>query len=196
MIRKITTIVAVLALSAGTLFAQAAKTAVINMGEVINGFSKTAAVLESIKADVALIQEQEKSAVAELNKKAEELQKKIKEIENPLNSDSAKKKAEAEARELNKALLKERQELAAALDQAKRALDEKRQGKLNELLKEIAPVIKEYAEKNGIEIVINVANGAVVYAASAADITKPVNALLAERFPAEKKAEAAAPEAK
>lgn len=195
MIRKITTIVAVLALSAGTLFAQAAKTAVINMEEVINGFSKTSAVLESLKADVALIQEQEKSAVAELNKKAEELQKKIKEIENPLNSDSAKKKAEAEAREINKALLKERQELAAALDQAKRALDEKRRNKLNDLLKEIAPVIKEYAEKNGIEIVLNVANGAVVYAAPAADITKPVNALLAERFPAEKKAEAA-PEAK
>lgn len=196
MIRKITTIVAVLALSAGTLFAQTAKTAVINMGEVINGFSKTPAVLESIKADVALIQEQEKSAVAELNKKTEELQKKIKEIENPLNSDSAKKKAEAEARELNKALLKERQELAAALDQAKRSLDEKRQGKLNDLLKEIAPVIKEYAEKNGIEIVINVTNGAVVYAAPEADITKAVCALLAERFPAEKKAEAAAPEAK
>ncbi len=195
MIRKITTIVAVLALSAGTLFAQAAKTAVINMEEVINGFSKTSAVLESLKADVALIQEQEKSAVAELNKKAEELQKKIKEIENPLNSDSAKKKAEAEAREINKALLKERQELAAALDQAKRALDEKRRSKLNDLLKEIAPVIKEYAEKNGIEIVLNVANGSVVYAAPAADITKPVNALLAERFPAEKKAEAA-PEAK
>ncbi len=195
MIRKITTIVAVLALSAGTLFAQAAKTAVINMEEVINGFSKTSAVLESLKADVALIQEQEKSAVAELNKKAEELQKKIKEIENPLNSDSAKKKAEAEAREINKALLKERQELAAALDQAKRALDEKRRSKLNDLLKEIAPVIKEYAEKNGIEIVLNVANGAVVYAAPATDITKPVNALLAERFPAEKKTEAA-PEAK
>lgn len=195
MIRKITTIVAVLALSAGTLFAQAAKTAVINMEEVINGFSKTSAVLESLKADVALIQEQEKSAVAELNKKAEELQKKIKEIENPLNSDSAKKKAEAEAREINKALLKERQEIAAALDQAKRALDEKRRSKLNDLLKEIAPVIKEYAEKNGIEIVLNVANGSVVYAAPAADITKPVNALLAERFPAEKKAEAA-PEAK
>ncbi len=187
MIRKITTIVAVLALSAGTLFAQAAKTAVINMEEVINGFSKTSAVLESLKADVALIQEQEKSAVAELNKKAEELQKKIKEIENPLNSDSAKKKAEAEAREINKALLKERQELAAALDQAKRALDEKRRSKLNDLLKEIAPVIKEYAEKNGIEIVINVSN--VVYAAPAADITKPVNDLLAERFPAEKKPE-------
>ena len=187
MIRKITTIVAILALSAGTLFAQSGKTAVINMGEVINGFSKTAAVLESLKADVALIQEQEKSAVAELNKKAEELQKKVKEIENPLNSDSAKKKAEAEAREINKALLKERKDLAASLDQAKRALDEKRQSKLNELLKEIAPVIKEYAEKNGIEIVINVSN--VVYAAPAADITKPVNDLLAERFPAEKKPE-------
>lgn len=183
MFRQVIAILAVLAISAGTLFAQTTKTAVINMGNVIENFSKTPAALESLKADLALIQEQEKNAVAELNKKSEELQKKVKEIENPLNSPALQKKARDEANELNKTILKERQELSAALEQMKRSLEQKRTEKLNEILKEIAPVIEKYAQENGIEIVINVANGPVVYAAKGTDITQAVNERLAKLFP-------------
>lgn len=187
MFKKLTTLVAILAVSAGTLFAQATKTAIINMDAVIQSFSKTPIALEKLKADILLVQEQEKSSVAELQKKAEALQKLVKEIENPMNSESAKEKAKAEAVELNKTILKERQELSEALAAAKRAIEDKRNAELSKIIKEIVPVIQEYAKANKIDIVLNTAPNTVVYFTPEADITKAIQERLAELFPAEKK---------
>lgn len=189
MFKKISLIMAVLAVSAGTLFAQATKTAIINMDAVIQSFSKTPIALENLKADLLLVQEQEKSALAELNKKAEALQKLVKEIENPMNSESAKEKAKAEAVELNKALLKERQELAEDIAQAKRKLEEKRLAELNKLIKEIVPVIKDYAKENKIDLVLNTAPNTVVFFTPEIDITEAIQARLEKLFPSKKKAE-------
>lgn len=186
MFKKITLLVAVLAVSAGTLFAQATKTAIINMDAVIQSFSKTPDALEKLKADVLLIQEQEKVAVAELNKKAEALQKLVKEVENPLNSESAKEKAKAEAVELNKAILKERQELSETLNQAKRTIEEKRAAELNKIIKEIIPVVQEYAKENNIDLVLNTAPNTVVFFKPEIDITNAVKERLAVLFPAKK----------
>lgn len=186
MFKKITLLVAVLAVSAGTLFAQATKTAIINMDAVIQSFSKTPIALEKLKADVLLIQEQEKVAVAELNKKAEALQKLVKEVENPLNSESAKEKAKAEAVELNKAILKERQELTETLNQAKRTIEEKRVAELNKIIKEIIPVVQEYAKENNIDLVLNTAPNTVVFFKPEIDITNAVKERLAVLFPAKK----------
>ena len=187
MFKKLTLLVAVLALSAGTLFAQATKTAIVNMDAVIQSFSKTPIALEKLKADLALIQEQEKSSVAELQKKAENLQKLVKEIENPMNSESAKEKAKAEAVELNKALLKERQELSEAIAAAKRALEEKRANELNNIIKEIIPVIQAYAKENKIDLVLNTAPNTVVFYSPEIDITAAIQERLAELFPAKTK---------
>lgn len=176
MIKKIALLAAILAVSAGSLFA---KVVGINMNEVIASFPKTAPALESLKADLTLIQEQEKSAVAELNAKAEKLQKLVKEMESPLNSADAKEKAKAEAVELNKEILKQRQELAAAIEQAKRALQEKRNAQLAEILKEIKPIIDNYAKENGIKLVIDMSANAVVYCDPEANITEAVKALVA-----------------
>lgn len=186
MFKKITLLVAVLAVSAGTLFAQATKTAIINMDAVIQSFSKTPIALEKLKADLALVQEQEKSSVAELQKKAEALQKLVKEIENPMNSESAKEKAKAEAVELNKELLKERQELSEAISAAKRALEEKRLTELNKLIKEIVPVIQDYAKENKIDLVLNTAPNTVVFHTPEIDITTAIQERLAKLFPAKK----------
>ena len=186
MFKKTTLLVAVLAVSAGTLFAQATKTAIINMDAVIQSFSKTPIALEKLKADVLLIQEQEKVAVAELNKKAEALQKLVKEVENPMNSESAKEKAKAEAVELNKAILKERQELTETLNQAKRTIEEKRAAELNKIIKEILPVIQEYAKENNIDLVLNTAPNTIVFFKPEIDITTAVKERLAVLFPAKK----------
>lgn len=186
MFKKITLLVAVLAVSAGTLFAQATKTAIINMDAVIQSFSKTPDALEKLKADVLLIQEQEKVAVAELNKKAEALQKLVKEVENPLNSESAKEKAKAEAVELNKTILKERQNLTETLNQAKRTIEEKRAAELNKIIKEILPVVQEYAKENNIDLVLNTAPNTIVFFKPEIDITAAVNERLAALFPAKK----------
>lgn len=187
MFKKITLIIAVLAVSAGTLFAQATKTAIVNMDAVIQSFSKTPLALENLKADATLIQEQEKNAIAELNKKAEQLQKLVKEVENPMNSETAKEKARAEAVELNKNLLKERQELSEAIGQAKRALEEKRISEINKLLKEIVPVIQDYAKENKIDLVLNIAPNTVVFFNPEIDITTAIQERLAKLFPPETK---------
>lgn len=176
MLKKITILAAVLALSAGALVA---KVAGINMNEVISASPKTAPALESLKADLALIQEQEKSAVAELNKKGEALQKLVKDMESPLNSAEAKEKAKAEAIELNKAIQKERQEIIAALEQAKAALQKKRNEQLAEILKEIKPIVDKYAKDNGYTLVIDMSANAVVYCDPEANITEAVKALVA-----------------
>lgn len=186
MFKKITTLVAILAVSAGTLFAQATKTVVINMDAVIQSFSKTPIALEKLKADVLLVQEQEKSSVAELQKKAEALQKLVKEIENPMNSESAKEKAKAEAVELNKTILKERQELAEAIAAAKRAIEEKRNVELSKIIKEIVPVIQDYAKENKIDLVVNIAPNTVVFFTPEIDITAAIQERLAKLFPAKK----------
>lgn len=193
MFKKITLLAAVLAVSAGTLFAQATKTAIVNMDAVIQSFSKTPVALENLKADLALVQEQEKSAIAELNKKAEELQKLVKKIEDPMNSESAKEKAKAEAVELNKAILKERQELSEAINQAKRALEEKRVTELNKLIKEIVPVIQDYAKENKIDLVLNTAPNTVVFFTPEIDITAAIQERLAKLFPAKKNDKTATP---
>lgn len=186
MIKKIILLASVLAFSAGALFA---KVAAVNMNDVIQSNPKTTPALENLKADQNMIQEQEKSAVAELNKKAEELQKLVKEIESPLNSAEAKEKAKAQATELNKTILKERQELITEIERAKRALQEKQREMLREIVAEVKPIVDAYAKENGIELVIDTSSNTVVYAEL--DITAPVKERVAKELAAPKKEEAA-----
>ncbi|MCD8283598.1 MAG: hypothetical protein LUD52_02610, partial [Opitutae bacterium] len=72
MLKKIIMLASVLAVSAGSLFAQAVKTAVVNMDNVLNSFSETPAVLANLQADARLLQDTEKDFVEQLRKKQEE----------------------------------------------------------------------------------------------------------------------------
>ena len=182
MFKKIALLGATLAISAGTLLADATSVAVIDMNSVISSFSKTPPALKSLEADYKLATQNEKETVEQLNKKQEELQKLAQDAENPLRSETAKMKAKKDAQELYQKIMKERQEFLEANAQIKKMLDEKRVKMLNDLVAEIKPVIDEYASENKIDVIVNTANG-VIFASEKANITKAVIEKLAKKFP-------------
>ncbi len=184
MLKKIIMLASVLAVSAGSLFAQATKTAVVNMDNVLNSFSETPAVLANLQADARLLQDTEKDFVEQLRKKQEEYKTLIGEINNPLNSDSVKEQKRQEAINLEQQVMKDRQDMQNALSKMQRELEERRATEFNKIYQKIKPYIQNYMKEHDIGILLNTSTRALVIEwTPEIDITDPINAILAKEFP-------------
>lgn len=184
MLKKIIMLASVLAVSAGSLFAQAVKTAVVNMDNVLNSFSETPAVLANLQADARLLQDTEKDFVEQLRKKQEEYKTLIGEINNPLNSDSVKEQKRQEAINLEQQVMKDRQDMQNALSKMQRELEERRATEFNKIYQKIKPYIQNYMKEHDIGILLNTSTRALVIEwTPEIDITDPINAILAKEFP-------------
>ena len=188
--KKLALVLGMLAVAAGTLFAEAKNAVVLDMNQVIASFSKTVAIKEEVEADGKFAEETQKIKIEEFTKLREKLNAAVEELKttrsNPTLSKSAVTKVEAEVEKLYTEVAKAEQGLRKSQQEAREFLQKKFTEKTNVVLKEdILPRIKELAKKHNAEIVLNRAN--VFYVEESADITKELIDLLNKAFPAPKK---------
>ncbi|MBQ6705166.1 MAG: OmpH family outer membrane protein [Opitutales bacterium] len=190
MMKKLALILGMLAVAAGSLFAEAKNAVVLDMNQVLASFSKTIAVKEEVEADGKFAETTQQSNIDKFNKQREELAKAVENLKatknNPTLSKAAVTKAEAEVEKLYTEVAKAEQELRKNQQEMREFLQKKFAEKTNVILKEdILPRIKELAKKHNAEIVLNRAN--VFYVEESADITQELIDLLNKAFPAPKK---------
>ncbi len=188
--KKLALVLGMLAVVAGSLFAEAKNAVVLDMNQVLASFSKTIAVKEEVEADGKFAETTQQSNIDKFNKQREQLAKAVENLKttknNPTLSKAAVAKAEAEVEKLYTEVAKAEQELRKNQQEMREFLQKKFAEKTNVILKEdILPRIKELAKKHNAEIVLNRAN--VFYVEESADITQELIDLLNKAFPASKK---------
>lgn len=183
--KKLFTLIATLALTATAAFAGNG-VRIINMDLVIKNFSKTEPALAALKVDAELLAAQEKDANAELVKEQEALRALVAQLDDPTKSEKAKADIRKEAEEKSRALLAKRDEFLKSLQEVRASIEQKKQASLNEILKEIAPVVEKYAKDNDFDAVLDITSRVVVYYKDELDITAAISAELEKIYPHEK----------
>ncbi len=183
--KKLFTLIATLALTATAAFAGNG-VRIINMDLVIKNFSKTEPALAALKVDAELLAAQEKDANAELAKEQEALRALVAQLDDPMKSEKAKADIRKEAEEKSRALLAKRDEFLKSLQEVRASIEQKKQASLNEILKEIAPVVEKYAKDNDFDAVLDITSRVVVYYKDELDITAAISAELEKIYPHEK----------
>lgn len=183
--KKLFTLIATLALTATAAFAGNG-VRIINMDLVIKNFSKTEPALAALKVDAELLAAQEKDANAELAKEQEALRALVAQLDDPTKSEKAKADIRKEAEEKSRALLAKRDEFLKLLQEVRASIEQKKQASLNEILKEIAPVVEKYAKDNDFDAVLDITSRVVVYYKDELDITAAISAELEKIYPHEK----------
>ncbi len=158
---------------------------IINMDTVIKNFSKTEPAMASLRVDIELLEAQGKDADAELAKDQEKLREMAKQLEDPTKSEKAKADLRRSLEEKSRALLAKRDEFLKSLQEVRNSIEQKRQQMLNEILKEIAPVIEKYAKENDLDAVIDITSRTVVYYKDELDITAKISEELEKLYPHE-----------
>lgn len=182
--KKLFTLIATLALTATAAFAGNG-VRIINMDLVIKNFSKTEPALAALKVDAELLAAQEKDANAELAKEQEALRALVAQLDDPTKSEKAKADIRKEAEEKSRALLAKRDEFLKSLQEVRASIEQKKQASLNEILKEIAPVVEKYAKDNDFDAVLDITSRVVVYYKDELDITAAISAELEKIYPHE-----------
>ncbi len=183
--KKLFALIATLALTATAAFAGNG-VRIINMDLVIKNFSKTEPALAALKVDAELLAAQEKDANAELAKEQEALRALVAQLDDPTKSEKAKADIRKEAEEKSRALLAKRDEFLKSLQEVRASIEQKKQASLNEILKEIAPVVEKYAKDNDFDAVLDITSRVVVYYKDELDITAAISAELEKIYPHEK----------
>lgn len=183
--KKLFALIATLALTATAAFAGNG-VRIINMDLVIKNFSKTEPALAALKVDAELLAAQEKDANAELAKEQEALRALVAQLDDPTKSEKAKADIRKEAEEKSRALLAKRDEFLKSLQEVRASIEQKKQASLNEILKEIAPVVEKYAKDNDFDAVLDITSRVVVYYKDELDITEAISAELEKIYPHEK----------
>lgn len=183
--KKLFALIATLALTATAAFAGNG-VRIINMDLVIKNFSKTEPALAALKVDAELLAAQEKDANEELLKEQEALRALVEQMKDPTKSDKAKAEIQKQAEEKSRALLAKRDEFLKSLQDTRALIEQKKQASLNEILKEIAPVVEKYAKDNDFDAVLDITSRVVVYYKDELDITAAISAELEKIYPHEK----------
>lgn len=187
MIKKIVTILGMLALAAGTSLSAATNVVTLDMNRVIETFHKTAQIKADIEADGKFADETQKIKVDEFNKLKEELEAAAKAAEeaenNPTLSAKAKTEAKTKFQTLYKKAVETEKNLRQTQTQTREFLNNKFTQKTNVVLQEdILPCLKEVAKTHDAQIVLNARTG-ILFADKSVDITDELLALLEKKFP-------------
>lgn len=192
MFKKLSLILGILAISAGTLFAEGTKVVVLDIARVVDTFSKTKAVKDEVEQDGKYVEETQKIKVDEFKKLEEKFNNAVKNLNaarsNPTLSKPAVDKAQAEVEKLYREVAQAQQNLQRSIQENREFLQNRLVQKTNVILQEdILPRIKEIAKAHGAEIVLNPRSGIIFFEPNA-DITEELLARLEKDFPAEKEA--------
>ena len=152
MLKKLAILIGMLALAAGTAFAQ--KVVTLDIDQVLTAFSKTAAIKAEVEADQKDAESLLKIKVDEFQKQREKLTAAQQKLEadrgNPTLSKAAVAKAEEEVKKTLEEAVKMEQDLRRSQQEMRELLQSKFTQKTNVVLQEdIFPRIKEIAKAHG-----------------------------------------------
>ncbi len=154
-------------------FAKAPTPVVVDVGELLRGYYKTA------DADLRLKSAQQ-TAEAELNKQAEPMRKieaqlaeMMESLKNPALTEEGRKKIEADAQPLIQQFNAMRQQIGEASQKASQELQQRKAVVQEGLMKDIREKTVEVAKQKNADMVLTL-NAGVLWADSAYDITKDV----------------------
>lgn len=186
-LKKITLAFGMLALVAGTAFAEAKNVVTLDLDKVLASFSKTVAIKQEIDASVKEAEALHKIKFEEFQKLQEKLKLAVSAAEsarsNPTLSTKAKSDAEAEAKKLYGEAVAAEQSLRQSQQETRELLQTQFAQKTNVVLEQdVLPRIKEIAKARGAEIVLNARVGLIFFEASA-DITQDLIDRLTKDFP-------------
>ncbi|MGN0861684.1 MAG: OmpH family outer membrane protein [Candidatus Spyradosoma sp.] len=198
MLKKITLILGMLALAAGSVFAEAKNVVTIDLNKVLETFSKTVAVKQEVESAAKEAEALQKIRIDEFQKLREKLNAAVSAAESARNNPTLSKKAaadaEAEAKKLYGEVVKAEQSLRQSQQETRELLQNQFAQKTNVILEQdVLPRIKEIAKARGAEIVLNARVG-IIFAEASVDITQALIDRLEADFPSPKKD--AAPAAK
>ncbi len=198
MLKKITLILGMLALAAGSVFAEAKNIVTLDLNKVLETFSKTVAVKQEVEAAAKEAEALQKIRIDEFQKLREKLNAAVSAAESARNNPTLSKKAaadaEAEAKKLYGEVVKAEQSLRQSQQETRELLQNQFAQKTNVILEQdVLPRIKEIAKARGAEIVLNARVG-IIFAEASVDITQALIDRLEADFPSPKKD--AAPAAK
>ncbi len=187
-LKKITLAFGMLALVAGTAFAEAKNVVTLDLNKVLESFSKTVAIKQEVEASAKEAEALQKIKFEEFQKLQEKLKLAVSAAEsarnNPTLSTKAKSDAEAEAKKLYGEAVAAEQNLRQSQQEARELLQAQFAQKTNVVLEQdVLPRIKEIAKARGAEIVLNARVG-IVFAEASADITQDLIDRLTKDFPA------------
>lgn len=189
MLKKLAILIGMLALAAGTAFAQ--KVVTLDIDQVLTAFSKTAAIKAEVEADQKDAESLLKIKVDEFQKQREKLTAAQQKLEadrgNPTLSKAAVAKAEEEVKKTLEEAVKMEQDLRRSQQEMRELLQSKFTQKTNVVLQEdIFPRIKEIAKAHGADIVLNARVG-ILFAEPSVNITEELIERLKKDFPQEEK---------
>ena len=191
MLKKITLILGMLALAAGSVFAEAKNIVTLDLNKVLETFSKTVAVKQEVEAAAKEAEALQKIRIDEFQKLREKLNAAVSAAESARNNPTLSKKAaadaEAEAKKLYGEVVKAEQSLRQSQQETRELLQNQFAQKTNVILEQdVLPRIKEIAKARGAEIVLNARVG-IIFAEASVDITQALIDRLDADFPSPKK---------
>lgn len=191
MLKKITLILGMLALAAGSVFAEAKNVVTLDLNKVLETFSKTVAVKQEVESAAKEAEALQKIRIDEFQKLREKLNAAVSAAESARNNPTLSKKAaadaEAEAKKLYGEVVKAEQSLRQSQQETRELLQNQFAQKTNVILEQdVLPRIKEIAKARGAEIVLNARVG-IIFAEASVDITQALIDRLEADFPSPKK---------
>lgn len=191
MLKKITLILGMLALAAGSVFAEAKNVVTLDLNKVLETFSKTVAVKQEVESAAKEAEALQKIRIDEFQKLREKLNAAVSTAESARNNPTLSKKAaadaEAEAKKLYGEVVKAEQSLRQSQQETRELLQNQFAQKTNVILEQdVLPRIKEIAKARGAEIVLNARVG-IIFAEASVDITQALIDRLEADFPSPKK---------
>lgn len=186
-LKKITFIFGMLALAAGTAFAEAKNVVTLDLNKVLETFSKTVAIKQEVEASAKEAEALQKIKYEEFQKLQEKLKVAVSAAESARNNPTLSKKAvsdaEAEAKKLYGEAVAAEQSLRQSQQEARELLQSQFAQKTNVVLEQdVLPRIKEIAKEHGAEIVLNARVG-IIFAEASVDITQALLDRLEKDFP-------------
>lgn len=134
----------------------------VDLQAVISQSKEGQAAMNTVKAEAAQRQKEINTKEAEVKTMDADLQKQASAL-----SEAAKKGKEEEIR---RKLL----DLRRVTEDFNRELAKREQELLNDLLKDLTAVIRDYGKEKGFTLIVEKGQGGVIYGADAADLTKEV----------------------
>lgn len=186
-LKKITLVFGMLALAAGTAFAEAKNVVTLDLNKVLETFSKTVAIKQEVEASAKEAEALQKIKYEEFQKLREKLNSAVSAAESARNNPTLSKKAvsdaEAEAKKLYGEVVAAEQSLRQSQQEARELLQNQFAQKTNVVLEQdVLPRIKEIAKERGAEIVLNARVG-IIFAEASVDITQALLDRLEKDFP-------------
>lgn len=146
----------------------------VDMGEIYNNYYRAQEAQSKFNSSVENAQEEIRKMIDEGRTMAEEFQELMAKANNPAYTEDAREKYGKQAEELQQQIRRKETEVNNFKQQADQQLAARRQSTLNLHLDEIKLAVKQVAQRQGADMVLNSNGLGIVYFQESSDITQSV----------------------